>query len=202
MGNLMSPLKKSRSVRTRIRFEVEIRGSRQSFFAEAVDLSVEGLCFSSPILLVAGERVGATLHSPDGLKHSLSLEVRWTRPEPGPRSPIAAEVVHRILEATSTHVRPPIKAPPSFILLDLGLPGKSGLDVLQWMRATAPFTELPVFVLSANRKPDLIMRALDLNIRSYFQKPDVLSELQPIVHGMLAHWFRRSQGPLGPKDGG
>ena|SRR5436190_3606913 len=94
MGNLMSPLKKSRSVRTRIRFEVEIRGSRQSFFAEAVDLSVEGLCFSSPILLVAGERVGATLHFPDGLKHSLSLEVRWTRPEPGARSLIGAEFVH------------------------------------------------------------------------------------------------------------
>jgi len=112
------------------------------------------------------------------------------------------EVALRILESTSTQLGPPMKAPPSFVLLDLDLPGKSGLDVLQWMRTRAAFKELPVFVLSANRKPDLIMRALDLNIRSYFQKPDVPSELQPIVHGMLAHWFRRSQGPLGPKDGG
>src|SRR5436190_20449500 len=94
MGNLMSPLKKSRSVRTRIRFEVEIRGSRQSFIGEAVDLSADGLCFSSPILLVAGERVGATLHFPDGLKHSLSLEVRWARAGDGGRCLIGAEFVH------------------------------------------------------------------------------------------------------------
>lgn len=105
-------------------------------------------------------------------------------------------VALRILEATSTQLRPPMKAPPSFVLLDLDLPGKSGLDVLQWMRSTAPFTQLPVFVLSANRKPELITRALDLNVRSYFVKPDEQEELQPMVHGMLAHWFRRSQGPL------
>lgn len=94
MGNLMSPLKKSRPVRTRIRFALEIRGSRQSFAAEAVDLSVEGICFSSPILLVSGERVGATLRFPDGPEPAVSLEVRWTRPQGEARYLIGAEFVH------------------------------------------------------------------------------------------------------------
>jgi len=100
------------------------------------------------------------------------------------------------LTATSTHLRPPMKAPPSFVLLDLDLPGKSGLDVLEWLRKTEPFTSLPVFVLSASHSAPQITRALDLKARSYFLKPEGFSELQAIVAGMLAHWFRRSQGPL------
>lgn len=94
MGKLVASQRRSRPVRTRIRFRVEIRGSRQSFFGEAVDLSVEGICFASPILLVAGERVGATLHFQGGLQHSISLEIRWTRAEGGPRYLIGAEFVH------------------------------------------------------------------------------------------------------------
>jgi len=100
------------------------------------------------------------------------------------------------LSATSTHLHPPMKAPPSFVLLDLELPGRSGLDVLEWLRTTAPFEDLPVFVLSASHSAALITRALDLKARSYFLKPEPFSELQAIVEGMLAHWFRRSQGPL------
>jgi hypothetical protein len=93
-GNTVAALKRSRPVRTRIRFKIEIRGSRQSFYGEARDLSVEGLCFSSPILLVPGERVGATLHFQEGLEHSISLEVRWTGPETAQRYLIGAEFVH------------------------------------------------------------------------------------------------------------
>jgi hypothetical protein len=94
MRNLVATLKRSRPVRTRICFKVEIRGSRQSFLAEARDLSVEGICFSSPILLVAGERVGATLHVPAAPAHSISLEIRWTRTETAQRYLIGAEFVH------------------------------------------------------------------------------------------------------------
>ncbi len=101
------------------------------------------------------------------------------------------------LTATSTHRHPPMKSPPSFVLLDLELPGRSGLDVLEWLRTTNPFQDLPVFVLSSSHSAEHITRALDLKVRSYFLKPEAFSELQAIVEGMLAHWFRRSQGPMG-----
>jgi len=94
MRKLAVSLKRSRPPRTRIHFKVEIRGSRQSFFGEAVDLSIEGLCFSSPILLVAGERVGATLYFQGGLEQATSLEIRWARTEDSPRYLIGAEFVH------------------------------------------------------------------------------------------------------------
>jgi len=94
MEKVVASLKRSRPARTRVRFRVEIRGSRQSFLAEGRDLSVEGLCFSSPILLVAGERVGATLQFQKGREHKISMEVRWTRTETAKRYLIGAEFVH------------------------------------------------------------------------------------------------------------
>jgi len=94
MVNPVAERRKPRPVRTRIRFAVEIRGSRQSFFGESRDLSVEGLCFTSPILLVAGERVGATFYFQKDVKHSLSLEIRWVRTESSPHYLIGAEFVH------------------------------------------------------------------------------------------------------------
>ena len=81
--------KRSRPVRTRIRFRVEIRGSRQSFAADARDLSVEGFCFSSPIRLTVGDRAGASLFDV-----SLSFEVRWVRPDGPTRTLVGAEFLH------------------------------------------------------------------------------------------------------------
>lgn len=87
-------LKRSRPSRLRLRFSLEVRGSRQSFPGEGRDLSVEGLCFLSPILLVAGERVGTSLRFRDVLPIPLSFEVRWSRPEGPNHYLIGAEFVH------------------------------------------------------------------------------------------------------------
>ncbi len=88
-------LKRSRPARLRIRFSLEVRGSRQFFQAQGCDLSVEGLCFLSPILLVAGERVGTSLQFRDVLPIPLSFEVRWSRPEGLKHYLIGGEFVHR-----------------------------------------------------------------------------------------------------------
>jgi CheY-like chemotaxis protein len=63
---------------------------------------------------------------------------------------------------------------PSLILLDLKLPGKSGLDVLQWMRKEGPeeLRQLPVIILTSSRQTDDIDRAYDLGAHSYMAKPE------------------------------
>ena len=86
--------KRSRPSRLRIRFSLEVRGSRQSFRGEGIDLSVEGLCFLSPILLVAGERVGTSLQFRDSRPIPLSFEVRWSRPEGPKHYRTGGEFVH------------------------------------------------------------------------------------------------------------
>ncbi len=73
---------------------MEIRGSRQSFRAEAIDLSVDGLCFRSPILLVAGERAGTSLLFPNVPPFLLSFEVRWARADGASHYRTGAEFIH------------------------------------------------------------------------------------------------------------
>jgi hypothetical protein len=90
----LSPLKRSRPVRIRIRFRVEIRDSRRQFDAEARDVSIDGLCLSSPILMTIGDRAGTSLHVPGRPLIPLSFEVRWARVE-GPKSYLlGVEFVH------------------------------------------------------------------------------------------------------------
>ena len=90
----MPPLKKPRPVRTRFKFRVEVRGSRQEFVAEARDVSVDGLCLSSPILLKIGDRAGTSLCFQGRPASSLSFEVRWAKPEGTKRYLLGVEFVH------------------------------------------------------------------------------------------------------------
>lgn len=90
----MPPIKKARPIRTRFKFRVEVRGSRQEFGAEARDVSVEGLCFSSPILMKIGDRAGVSLCFQGRPAISLSFEVRWAKPEGTRRYLIGVEFVH------------------------------------------------------------------------------------------------------------
>jgi DNA-binding response OmpR family regulator len=90
-------------------------------------------------------------------------------------------------------------APPSFLLLDQGLPGLSGLDVLTWLRGQRRLAALPVFMLSGNEVLTHVVSAFELKVQSYFIKPMDFSELQAIVEGILAYWYRRIQGtPVNP----
>ena len=90
----MTPFKKPRPARTRLKFKVEVRGSRQEFGAEGRDISVEGLSFSSPILMRVGDRAGTSLCFHGRPLTSLSFEVRWTRPEGANRYLLGVEFVH------------------------------------------------------------------------------------------------------------
>jgi CheY-like chemotaxis protein len=64
-------------------------------------------------------------------------------------------------------------APPTrLILLDLGLPGRSGLDILADLQADRVLAAIPVIVLSASRNPADAERSRDLGADSYIVKPD------------------------------
>lgn len=63
-------------------------------------------------------------------------------------------------------------------------------------RQSATLGSLPVFMLSSRWDAALVTRSLDLKVRSFFLKPDSGSDLESIAEGILAHWYRRSRGPL------
>ncbi|MEO6184219.1 MAG: response regulator [Verrucomicrobiota bacterium] len=61
---------------------------------------------------------------------------------------------------------------PSLVLLDLNLPGTSGLQMLEWLRKQpGELKNLPVIVLTSSRDTNDIDQAYALGANSYMAKP-------------------------------
>ena len=74
---------------------------------------------------------------------------------------------------------------PSVLLLDMELPGMTGLSVLERVRACERLANLPAFVLSGRDDGHMVAAAQALGARGYWMKPHGPGELLPIVRGML-----------------
>jgi CheY-like chemotaxis protein len=84
---------------------------------------------------------------------------------------------------------------PDIVLLDLNLPRKSGVMVLERIRQSSAYGELPVVVVSSSDSPRDHAQVSRLGANSYFQKPLDLMEfmkLGPLVrHVVETHWQSR-----------
>jgi CheY-like chemotaxis protein len=70
---------------------------------------------------------------------------------------------------------------PDFVLLDLKLPKKGGLEVLAEMKADPVLRRIPVIVLSSSDAPDDLLRAYDLQVSCYITKPADLDEFERVM---------------------
>jgi two-component system, chemotaxis family, response regulator Rcp1 len=70
---------------------------------------------------------------------------------------------------------------PDFVLLDLKLPKKGGLEVLAEMKGDDVLRRIPVIVLSSSDAPDDILRAYDLQVSCYVTKPSDLDEFERVM---------------------
>jgi predicted signal transduction protein with EAL and GGDEF domain len=75
---------------------------------------------------------------------------------------------------------------PGLLLLDLMMPGLSGFEVLEAIRADEALRYLPVIVLTASTGPDSKLRALQLGATDFLAKPVDPSELALRVRNTLA----------------
>ena len=64
--------------------------------------------------------------------------------------------------------------PPDLVLLDLGLPGMDGVDVIRGLRV---WTSVPIIVLSARHNDASKVAALDAGADDYITKPFSINEL-------------------------
>lgn len=77
---------------------------------------------------------------------------------------------------------------PALVLLDLHLPGRSGLEVLEWMRQDR-FAEVPVVMLTGSSELADIDRAYELGISSYLVKPVGFGALDDVLRKLPAPWM-------------
>ncbi|SNS34368.1 Response regulator receiver domain-containing protein [Noviherbaspirillum humi] len=78
---------------------------------------------------------------------------------------------------------------PALILLDLKLPKRSGLDVLQWIRARQALATTPVIVLTSSTEEEDIEQAYRRGANSYLQKPVAFGELARMLVVLGSYWI-------------
>lgn len=85
---------------------------------------------------------------------------------------------------------------PALVILDIKLPRRSGLEVLQWIRSTdTELHRVPVVILSSSRQPSDINRAYDLGANSYLSKPESSDALLDLAVLFRKYWLELNQSP-------
>jgi CheY-like chemotaxis protein len=81
------------------------------------------------------------------------------------------------------------------VLLDLKLPRRSGLEVLEWIRGRPSLRRMPTVILTSSRQQEDIDRAYDLGANSYLVKPVDLHEFTELIRSVVTYWLQINQPP-------
>ena len=81
------------------------------------------------------------------------------------------------------------------VLLDLKLPKKTGLEVLQWMRQQPPLKKLPTLVFSSSNQKADVERAYEYGANAFLVKPSDPQTLQDMVKAIKHFWLTHNQLP-------
>ena len=81
------------------------------------------------------------------------------------------------------------KESPNFIILDLNLPRKDGIEVLKELREDMTLNEIPIVILSTSNAESDIKKCYDLGAYSYFVKPVDLDNFYDIIKSIEDLWL-------------
>jgi two-component system copper resistance phosphate regulon response regulator CusR len=84
--------------------------------------------------------------------------------------------------------------PFDLVILDLGLPGTKGLDVLRGIRSQKP--DLPVLIVTGATLVEERVRALDAGADDYLAKPFAFAELSARIRALLRRGHRSARAVL------
>ncbi|KAF1004847.1 MAG: Response regulator rcp1 [Luteibacter sp.] len=86
---------------------------------------------------------------------------------------------------------------PSVILLDIKMPRKDGLEVLQEIRSEERWKRLPVVILSSSREESDLARSWNLGVNAYVLKPVDVTQFFHAVQTLGHFWAVLNQRPEG-----
>ncbi len=83
----------------------------------------------------------------------------------------------------------------TLVLLDLNLPGRSGLDVLREIRSKPLLKQLPVIMYTSSNLTVDIVEAYRRGCTAYLVKPHSPEKLRTVVTAMSEFWIRDNKYP-------
>jgi CheY-like chemotaxis protein len=77
---------------------------------------------------------------------------------------------------------------PNMLIIDLKMPKKGGLDILQWLDNHDDCGVIPTIVLTSSAQPDDIKKSYQLSATAYFTKPTSLDEWSELFQAIFNYW--------------
>ncbi|MDB6025306.1 MAG: two-component system response regulator [Verrucomicrobiales bacterium] len=84
---------------------------------------------------------------------------------------------------------------PLMLLTDLKMPGKSGFQLIRWVREHPEFKRMPVAVLTSSRHDPDIQRAYALGANSFLIKPPTAAKLTALIDNLNSFWLHLDEMP-------
>lgn len=97
-----------------------------------------------------------------------------------------AEAVHLLAEAIDL---------PRLVILDINLPKRNGLQVLEWIRTRPELDPLPIVMFTASAAERDVRDAARLRANSYVLKPGNLDGLSRGVRRLVDYWLGTHHAP-------
>jgi two-component system response regulator len=84
---------------------------------------------------------------------------------------------------------------PKLILLDLKLPGVSGLEVLQALKSDPHTRQIPVVVLTSSTQEKDVYESYLLGVNSFISKPVEFDKFSDTVKNLGLYWLLLNKAP-------
>jgi len=105
-----------------------------------------------------------------------------------------------LIDALETRAKLPESRLPSLLVLDLKMPRRTGLDVLEWLRAQPVFGGIPALIFSSSLRDEDVERAYSLGASAFLTKPNSTEERVGVAR-FLASWVKLNRPPLASTAG-
>ena len=86
--------------------------------------------------------------------------------------------------------------PPALVILDLKLPRKSGLEVLEWMTTQPGLKSVRTVVLTSSAEENSLRRATALGAVCCIVKPVEFTQLREVVAAIVEYWAEPGEASL------
>lgn len=109
-------------------------------------------------------------------------------------APDGLEAIRHLDAAMAHEPRPPYR----LVVLDLNLPSRSGLEVLEWIRARPGLETLPVVILTSSLSAEDAETARRLGASAYHIKPAEPRQLAELVKQLFTQWLAAGPAAAAP----
>ncbi|PPK88006.1 response regulator receiver domain-containing protein [Neolewinella xylanilytica] len=82
---------------------------------------------------------------------------------------------------------------PRLAILDIKMPGMSGLELLAKLKSDERTKNLPVIIMSSSDEPQDIAMAYDYGANGYLVKPNRFQDLRELVNSINSFWIKTNR---------